>query len=139
VVSAALGATGLLGVLIRDRSDPLRPLGLPLTPGLSIALLVLALAAGGATAGRPAAKVFLLAASSTAVALVIGAGVAAAHQRPGPLGFTATAIVWWAIVFCYNLGLGIWMIPDHLEGPAWVWRRRPRGQPATLEDRFDAR
>lgn len=125
-------------MLIRGQSRVLRPLGLPLTPALCTGLLVLAAAAAAATMSRSAAKVFLVVVISAALALVIGSGVTAAHQRPGPLGLTAAAIVWWATVFCYNLGLGIWVIPDHLEGRAWVWKRRTPASEVS-EDRGDTR
>lgn len=137
-VTGLLGAIGLLGIVIRGASHELRPVGLPLTPALCIGLLALALAAAGAAMSRSAAKIFLAVATVAALALVIGSGVTAAHQRPGPLGLTPAAIVWWAIVFCYNLGLGIWVIPDHLEGRAWVWKRRSPA-PEVSEDRCDGR
>ena len=139
VACGLLGLLGFVGILIRGRARVFCPLGLPLTPGLSAVLLGLAAASALAMITRTAAKVFLVVVSSAAVALVIGCGVAAAHQRPGPLGFTAAAIVWWAVVFCYNLGLGIWVIPDHIEGRAWVRRRRAPERSTTPPDRCDAR
>jgi hypothetical protein len=126
VALGVLGVTGLIGVLVRPHADGWRLLGVPLTPALSAVLLVIAGAATLGSAHRGSAKVFTLAVSAIAVTLMVVCSVAAAHHDPGPLGFTAPAILLWAVLFCYNLGSAMWILPDQIQGPAWIPRRRPR-------------
>jgi hypothetical protein len=124
VATGVIGVAGLLGVLVRARDDGWQVLGVPLTPALSVLMLGIAVATALAITHRRAAKVVTFALTVAALMLMIICSVAAVHREPGPLGFTASAIVLWAIVFCVNLGTSMWIIPDHLEGPAWVRRRR---------------
>jgi hypothetical protein len=121
--TGVLGAVGLFGVITRPGEDGWRILGVPLTPALSVVMLGIAAAAALASTRRPAAKVVTLTLTAAALALMIICSVAAAHRAPGPLGFTEPAILLWSILFCVNLGTAMWIIPDHIEGPAWLPRR----------------
>lgn len=123
-VTGAVGLIGLIGVLVHPRSDGWRILGVPLTPALSTVMLCIAVAAALALTQRRAAVVFTLAMSAATLALMIICSVAAVRHQPGPLGFTASAILLWSILFCWSIGSAIWIAPDHIEGPAWIPRRR---------------
>ncbi|MCB0940484.1 MAG: hypothetical protein KDB72_09625 [Mycobacterium sp.] len=101
--------------------------GLIATPALNWTLLVLAVAALVACIHRRAALVYTTAVSVGALIMTVICGTAAAHDDPGPLGFTAAAVVFYAVLFAFNLGIGMWLIPDHIGGPAWVRPRATRG------------
>ncbi len=123
--AALIGVVGLIACAVRGWvGGGLFALGIPLTPALSAVLLIIGAAALGATTRRRVATVFTGLCSAAALALMIVCGVVAAHRDPGPLGFTEPAILLWAVLFCYNLGLGMWLASDHLEGPQWLPRRR---------------
>jgi hypothetical protein len=124
-VTGLLGVVGLIGVLVRPRTDGWRPLGVPLTPALSAVLIGIAVLTALVLVSRRAATVFTLVMTAVALALMIICSVAAVHHDPGPLGFTAPAIVLWSILFCYNIGSAMWLLPDQIEGPTWVPRRNP--------------
>ena len=124
VATGLLGIIGLIGVLVRPGTDGWRPLGVPLTPALSAVLLGIAVLAVLMLAHRRAATVFTLAMTAASLALMIICAVAAAHHDPGPLGFTAPAIVLWSVLFCYNIGSAMWLLPDQIEGPTWIPQRR---------------
>ena len=121
-----LGAVGLIGVAVTPPHDGWRPLGVPLTPALSIVLLGIAVAAALVTLSRRAAKVFTLTMSAGTVTVMIVCAVAAVHHDPGPLGFTAPAILLWMLLFCVSIGSVMWILPDQIQGPDWLPRRRPR-------------
>ncbi|MDQ2707660.1 MAG: DUF4383 domain-containing protein [Actinomycetota bacterium] len=53
--------------------------------------------------------------------------VAAVRHAPGPLGFDLGDSVLHAALMAVNLAVFIWLLPDALEGRAWVPRRRPSG------------
>ncbi|SOX53100.1 hypothetical protein MAAFP003_1770 [Mycobacterium ahvazicum] len=125
VVAAAIGVTGLVAMfLIAPTRVGLSLVGVPVTATLSCVMLGLAAAAALSTIHRRLALLFCAVVSVIALGFVFVAAVAGVHHSPGPMGFTPTAILWWAAVFCYNFGLGFWLIPDHLEGPEWIRRRR---------------
>ena len=128
-----VGALGIAGILTSA--------ALPHSPAIGAAVVGLALtsAHGGLLLGFGVLAVVsavrrrtavMLTASATVVffVLVIIASVAAAHAAPGPLGFDACDIVLYAVIAAVNLGLLMWLIPDSLEGPVWIRRRRPRPQ-----------
>ncbi|KMO73248.1 hypothetical protein BST22_02200 [Mycolicibacterium chubuense] len=119
-----LGVVGLIGVAVDDRHAGWRVLGVPLTPWLSAVLVGIGAAAAMARTRRQVAKVFTLTMSAVAVAVMVICGVASAHRDPGPLGFTAPAILLWTLLFCWSIALAIWVLPDQIEGPAWLPRRR---------------
>jgi len=123
--AGVLGLAGLAGVfLVAPHGEGVRVAGLILTPTLSWVLLGIAAAAVAAVLYRRLALLFTTVLSSCALALAVISAMGAAHHVPGQLGFTAAAILLWAVVFCYNLGVGMWLVPDDIEGPAWVPRRR---------------
>ncbi|AFM19924.1 hypothetical protein Mycch_5239 [Mycolicibacterium chubuense NBB4] len=126
VVTGVIGVVGLIGVAVAPHNDGWRVLGVPLTPALSAVLIGIGVAAALAMTHRRAAKVFTLAMSAATVALMIICSVAAVHHDPGPLGFTAPAILLWTILFCWSIASAMWVFPDQIQGPDWVPRRRPR-------------
>src|SRR5207244_13437281 len=116
-----IGVAGLIGVYVeRPRGVGVYAVGLDLTPALSWALVAVGAAAGSAMLHRRVAKVFTAAMAIVSLPMVITSAVAATHHTPGPFGFTAGATVLYAAVFCANLGTGIWLIPNHVEGPTWM-------------------
>jgi hypothetical protein len=122
---AGVVAVIVVGTLIVTRpghGDPVVA-GIRLTAALGWTLLAVAAAAGLATTSRGLALTFTAAVSLAAIVLVIVVAVAAAHHAH-PLGSTAPVLLMWAVLFCYNLAVAIWLVPDHIEGPAWVLRRR---------------
>ncbi len=127
LATGLFGLAGLIGVyLVAPHDVGFTVAGLILTPTLSWVMLGIAAIAVASLLYRRLALVSTAVLGTCALGLVIVAAVAAAHHAPGPLGFTTAAIVLWAVVFCYNLALGMWVAPDHIEGPAWVPRRRTR-------------
>ncbi len=123
--AASIGVAGLIGVAVTPGGG-FRVVGVPLTAALSAVMLAIGAAAAAAMIHRRAAKLFSAGVSAAAVALMVICAVAAAHHDPGPLGFTAPAILMWAVLFCYNLGLGMWLLPDQIQGPEWLPRRNNR-------------
>ena len=120
-----LGLAGLIGVFVVAPHDvAFTVAGVILTPTLSWVMLGIAATAVAALLCRRLALLFTAVLSSCAVALVVISAVSAAPHAPGPLGFTAAAILLWAVVFCYNFAVGMWLVPDNIEGPAWVPRRQ---------------
>lgn len=125
LVAGVLALVGLIGVyLVAPHHVGFTVAGLILTPTLSWVMLGIAATAVASLLYRRLALVSTAVVGTCALGLVIVAAVAAAHHAPGPLGFTTAAIVLWAVVFCYNLAVGMWAVPDHIEGPEWVPRRQ---------------
>jgi hypothetical protein len=65
-----------------------------------------------------------------ALGLVVICAVAGAHHAH-PFGSTTAVLLLWSALFCYNFAIAIWLVPDHIEGPAWVPRRRSSDSPLT--------
>jgi hypothetical protein len=126
VATGVLGVVGLIGVLVRPQHDGWWVLGVPLTPALSVVMLGIAALAAVSSMHRRTAKVFTLGMGAAAVALMIICSVAAVHHVPGPMGFTAPAILLWTILFCWSIASAMWILPDEIEGPAWISKRRTR-------------
>ncbi|OBA63626.1 hypothetical protein A5647_04340 [Mycobacterium sp. 1100029.7] len=125
VISAVIGTVGLVTIyFVSPIGAGISLFGVPLTATLSWVMLGLAVGAFVATAYRRLALVFCAVVSVCTLGFEFVAAVAGSRDAPGPMGFTSAAIFWWAVLFCYNFGLGFWLIPDHIEGPEWVWRRR---------------
>lgn len=124
VMTGLLGLAGLIKVALDDRHRGWSVLGVPLTVPLSVVLLVIGCAAALACTRRQAAKIFTLTMSAATVAVMIICGVAAAHHDPGPLGFTAPAILLWTVLFCWSIASAMWVMPDQIQGPDWINRRR---------------
>jgi hypothetical protein len=137
VATGALGVAGVIGLLLRPQHDGWSVLGVPLTPALSVVMLVIAVLAVLAFMHRRTAKVFTLGMGAVTVALMIICGVAAVHHDPGPMGFTAPAILLWTILFCWSIASAMWILPDEIAGPLWLPRRRtrPRTDSAMSADR----
>ncbi|BBZ28552.1 hypothetical protein MMAD_28470 [Mycolicibacterium madagascariense] len=95
-------------------------LGLELTTAFCWTMVVVGICAAAATLHRGLAKAFSVAVGIAALIMVVTSAVAATHHDPGPMGFTPGAAVLYAAFFCVNLGIGMWLIPNHIEGPAWV-------------------
>ena len=124
----ALGGAGLVSAGVH--SGP-RPAGVPvpgltLTPAQSGLLLGFGLLAVLAAGYRRAAVIITGFGAAAFLLLLIIGGVAAAYDRPGPFGFTLHGIFLHAVLAVVNLALLMWLIPDSLEGPEWVQRRRPQ-------------
>ncbi len=125
VVTGMLGLAGLIGVyLVAPHDVGFTVAGIILTPTLSWVMLGIAATATASLFYRRLALLFTAVLATCAIAMVVISAVSAAHHVPGPLGFTPADIVLWAVVFCYSLAVGMWAAPDHIEGPAWVPRRR---------------
>ena len=133
VAAAMAGVAGLIGVVLAPRGGGFCLAGVPFTPALSAVMLGIAAAAAAAMSHRRAAKLFSAGVIAASVALMVICAVAAAHHDPGPLGFTAPAILMWGVLFCYNLGLGMWLLPDQIQGPEWI-PRRGKGRHTTSSD-----
>ncbi len=125
VATGIAGSGGLIGLAVSspDGAGPV-VVGIQITAGLSFALLVVAAAAAVAVTHRRVATVVTASMSIVAIILVTLCAVAATHSDPGPFGSTAPVMLLWAVVFCYNFAVGVWLVPDHIEGPAWLPRRR---------------
>lgn len=118
-------AIGVVGLVVADAGPP----WLPLTPALSGTLLGIGVAAALASLWRRVALVFSVTVATASLFLVIIAAVAAAHHQPGPLALTNAAVLLWALLFCYHLAVGMWLVPDRIEGPAWLRTRKTSGTP----------
>jgi hypothetical protein len=121
LTASLIGVAGLVGVyLAHPRGTGVSAVGLDMTPALSWTILTVGIAAAVAMLHRRLAMVFCAVVGVASLPMVIVSAVAATHHRPGPLGFTAVATVLYAAFFCANLAIGMWLIPDHIEGPAWL-------------------
>lgn len=118
VLAGIVGTGELMGVFVLA----------PRTNRLSLAWALMGIAAAAAISvtWRRMALLFSAAVGTAALAMVVVSAAGAAYGDPGPLGLTAPAILVWAVLFCYNFALGVWMVPDHIEGPEWVARVRVR-------------
>jgi hypothetical protein len=125
LAATLIGVAGLLGVyLTRPRKTGVSAVGLDMTPAMSWTVSAVGIAAAVAMLHRRLAMVFCAVVAAASLTMVIVSAVAATHHAPGPLGFTAGATVLYAVFFCANLAIGMWLIPDHIEGPAWLHVRR---------------
>jgi hypothetical protein len=130
LVLITLGVVGLLGVFnASPRGTGTSALGLDMTPALSATILAVGVVATVCMLHRRLAMVFSAVVAVVAVFMVIVSAVAAVHEDPGPMGFTVGVTLLYAVLFSYNLAIAMWLIPDHIEGPAWVHRRRSNGHP----------
>lgn len=127
VVLGAISTTGLIALLTSSGpGSRVRVWVFIATPALDWILLVLAVGALVSYAVRRVALAYTTAVAVGALIMMVVCGTAAAHRDPGPLGLTAAAVVFYALLFAVNLGLVIWLLPDHIGGPAWVQRRDAR-------------
>ncbi|BBY21546.1 divalent metal cation transporter [Mycobacterium stomatepiae] len=134
VVVTMIGLAGLLGVVFGAPTGAgFSLVGIPLTATLSWVMVGHGAAAALSATHRRLALLFCAVTATVTLGFVIVAAVAGVHQSPGPMGFTPATILWWAVLFCYNFALGFWLIPDRIEGPAWIPRRRTAGRPSRPE------
>lgn len=129
VLVSLLGVAGLVGVYgATPRGTGVSVLGLDMTPVLSWTMLATGVAAAVSMLHRRFAMVFSAVVAVAALVMVIVSAVAAAHHDPGPLGFTAADTLLYGVLFCYNLAVGMWLVPNHIEGPTWMHVRRSRAR-----------
>jgi hypothetical protein len=130
LVATLIGLAGLGGVyLAPPRGMSVSAVGLDVTPTLSWSLIGLGVLTAGSMLARRLAMVLSAVVVTASLFLVIICAVAATDHDPGPLGFTAAATVLYAVIFCANLAIGMWLVPNHIEGPVWLSRRRARNLP----------
>ena len=127
VAAAVVGAMALV-MLARGGSRPGDPAvaGIQVSWAVSFCLLGVAVATGVAVIRRQIALAVTATLCIAALVLVLVSAVAAAHHAH-PLGSTLSVLLLWSVLFCYNFAVSIWLVPDHIEGPAWMPRRRTRG------------
>jgi hypothetical protein len=121
LVALAIGVAGLIGVYgLIPRGTGRAAVGLDFTPAFSWTLAAVGVAAAISLLHRRLAKVYSFTAGAVALLMVIVSAVGATHGDPGPLGFTVGAAVLYCAFFCANLATAMWLIPNHIEGPAWL-------------------
>ena len=124
VVLSTLGIAGVVSSTAHPGGA--RALGLHLSPwqlGFFLGFGVLAVVAG---LRRRAAVVMTAGASVLFVVMLVISSVAAASGAQRSTGLVASDIVLYGVLAGLNLAVLMWLIPDALEGPAWIPRRRPR-------------
>lgn len=133
-VLALLGTVALCGVFLAEPRGTGFSLGaVTLTAALSWTLIGTAGAAAVAVLNRRLALWFTAVASICALLLMFVGAVAGVHHDPGPLDFSAASTLFFAPIFCFNFALGIWLVPNHIEGPAWLPRRSARPRHVSVE------
>lgn len=134
-VLAALGIVGLCSSAthVGSDADGVAVLGLTLTPWHSAVLLATGVGLALSAVRRRASVTAAAIAAVAYLILVFYGAVAAVHHAPGPLGLGAPSIVLHGFISSISLGILYWLLPDTLEGQAWVRRRRTRrpAQPGT--------
>lgn len=95
----------------------------PIGWALAWSLLGVGIAAAVAASWRRLALLITATICVAAVGLVVVCAVAGAHHAH-PFGSTTAVLLVWAALFCYDFAIAVWLVPDHIEGPAWVPRRR---------------
>ncbi|GJF12981.1 hypothetical protein NGTWS0302_32660 [Mycolicibacterium cyprinidarum] len=129
VVLALIGIVALSGVFFGEPKGTGFSLGaVTFTPALSWTLIGVAGAAAVAVAQRRLALWFTAVTSVAALLLMFIGAVAGIHHEPGPLDFSAASTLLFTPIFCFNFAVGIWLVPDHIEGPGWLPRRSARGR-----------
>ena len=103
-------------------------LGLALTPWHSALLFGFGVLAVFGVLQRRAAVAVTALSAVTFLALVIIGAVSAARHAPGPLGFEPRDIVLHGVLAVAAFAVLYWLIPDVLEGPGWVSRRKTRAR-----------
>ncbi len=129
-VLVGLGSAGFISAATHPHAPPAGApvLGLALTPWHSALLFGFGvLAVFGVLQRRAAIAVTALSAVAFLALVIIGA-VFAAHHAPGPFGFEPRDIVLHGVLAVVTFAVLYWLIPDVLEGPAWVSRRETRAR-----------
>lgn len=138
VLVAALGTAGIIVSAGQPGAGgaSAEVLGLALTPAHSVFLVGFGALAMLFSLRRRAAVVLTVTATIGFLALLLIGGVATGDAASGPFGFDPHDIVLNGVLVGINLALLIWLVPDLLEGPAWVRRRRQQtSEPCLREDR----
>jgi len=123
----ALSALGIAGIISSTaHRGGARALGLELAPWQAGMLLGLGLLAVVPALWRRVAVVLTAGAAVLFVVMLVISSVAAARGAPRSTGLDASDIVLYGVLAGLNFALLMWLIPDALEGPAWIPRRRHR-------------
>ncbi|WP_142391350.1 hypothetical protein [Mycobacterium sp. ENV421] len=117
--------TLVMAITAGSRTPGPQILDIGVSAPLGWTLLGAAVAAGVAVVWRRAARVITATLSIGAVLLVVICAVAAVHHTH-LFGSTTPVLLVWALVFCYNFAVAIWLVPNHIEGPDWIARRTAR-------------
>ena len=133
VIVSALGIAGILSSATHPHAPATGApvLGLALTSAHGALLLGFGVLAILASLRRRTAVLLTASATVMFFVLVIVGSVATTHAAPGPLGFDPGDIVLHALIAALNLALLMWLIPDRLEGPAWIRCQSDRSQEPT--------
>lgn len=123
VVLSPLGIAGI--VLSAAHPAGARTLGLELSAWQAGLFLGFGLLAVVASLWRRGAVVLTAGAAALFAVMVVISSVAAARAARST-GLDASDIVLYGVLAGMNLALLMWLIPDALEGPAWIPRRRRR-------------
>ncbi|HUO38371.1 MAG TPA: hypothetical protein VMU34_11235 [Mycobacterium sp.] len=122
----ALSALGIAGIISSTaHRGGARALGLELAPWQAGMLLGLGLLAVVPALWRRVAVVLTAGAAVLFVVMLVISSVAAARGARST-GLDASDIVLYGVLAGLNFALLMWLIPDALEGPAWIPRRRHR-------------
>ena len=126
VLLIALGTAGFVSAATHPNAPPTGApvLVLALTPWHSALLFGFGVLAVLGVLQRRAAIAVAALSAVVFVALVIIGAIFAAHHVPGPLGFEPRDIVLHGVLAMANFAVLYWLIPDVLEGPDWVPRRK---------------
>lgn len=121
LVALAIGVAGLLGVYaLVPRGTGVAAVGLDFTPAFSWTLAAVGVAAGLSMLHRRLAMSYSFGVGAVALLMVVFSAVGATHHDPGPFGFTVGAAILYSAFFCANLATAMWLVPNHIEGPAWL-------------------
>jgi hypothetical protein len=133
VVVSTLGLAGIVSSAVHSHAPASGApvLGLALTYAHGGLLLGFGVLASLSALRRRTTVMLTATATVVFFVLVIIGGVAVAHATPGPLGFAPSDIVLHAVIAAVNLALLMWLIPDLVEGPAWIRHRDYRPQEPT--------
>jgi hypothetical protein len=123
VVLSALGIAGIVSATAHPGDA--RALGLELAPWEAGLLLGLGVLAVVATLWRPVAVVLTAGAAVLFVVMLVISSVTAARSARST-GLDASDIVLYGVLAGLNLAVLMCLVPDALEGPAWIPRRRGR-------------
>jgi hypothetical protein len=123
----AVGALGIAGIVSSSaQTSAARALGLGLALWQAGSLLGFGLLAVMASLRRRVAVIVTASAAVAFLVLLVISSVAVVHGGPRTAGFRPFDIVLYGVLAGLNLALLMWLVPDALEGPAWVPARRHR-------------
>lgn len=126
----ALGSTGI--ILSATHHHGARALGFDLTAWPAGLLLGFGVLAVIAALWRRLAVIVTASAAVLFLMMLVISSVAAVRGEPRSSGLDASDIVLYGVLAALNLALLMWLVPDAVEGPAWIPRRR-RGPTETTD------